>query len=394
MTLGGPIVRNKVWFFGSYRRVQRDQTFNNAPVPVDNRGNLWFIKGTTQLDEQPAAAGERPVRQGDAGERRHPRLGRAGADDRFDHRPVSAARRCKSTNPSAFGTLVKGGPLASFNYNWVVSSNKVFQFVGSFMFNKPNDYVPNGSAGADPDQGHSEQPDGNILGSLTTIAQEGGFGAIDTSHRSMIYLSPSMTVVSNRLGSHEFRGGADLYPNIANETINDRGAGRVLLPSARHDRQPGCAVRARHPAQPRRHVVDDREQGVRASLRRLLPGSLEADVEDLHQGRRAGREQQIFTRGSRESAGRAAGVGRADQHRRIEEFHQWVTMPNFGIAYNAETLGRVSRHGESRLRVARPGRRRWHVARAVRAGDRRVPRQPAHECDAQSDACPAVFRWA
>src|SRR5947207_7217722 len=48
-TLGGPIVRDRIWFFGSYRRVQRDQTFNNAPVPVGTRGNLWFLKGTTQL---------------------------------------------------------------------------------------------------------------------------------------------------------------------------------------------------------------------------------------------------------------------------------------------------------------------------------------------------------
>jgi len=34
----------------------------------------------------------------------------------------------------------------------------------------------------------------------------------------MTYLSPSMTVVANRFGAHEFRGGADLYPNISNET--------------------------------------------------------------------------------------------------------------------------------------------------------------------------------
>src|SRR5437773_1417319 len=45
----GPILRNKAWFFGAYRRVQQDQTFNNAPVPVERRGNLWFVKGTTQL---------------------------------------------------------------------------------------------------------------------------------------------------------------------------------------------------------------------------------------------------------------------------------------------------------------------------------------------------------
>src|SRR2546426_10443792 len=50
LTLGGPIVRNKIWFFGSYRRVQRDQTFNNAPVPVESRGNLWFVKLTGQIN--------------------------------------------------------------------------------------------------------------------------------------------------------------------------------------------------------------------------------------------------------------------------------------------------------------------------------------------------------
>src|SRR5260370_14968432 len=50
LTLGGPIMRDKIWFFGSYRRVQRDQTFNNAPVPVSSRGNLWFLKLTTQLN--------------------------------------------------------------------------------------------------------------------------------------------------------------------------------------------------------------------------------------------------------------------------------------------------------------------------------------------------------
>src|SRR5437773_872411 len=49
MTLGEPIVRNKLWFFGAYRRVQTDQTFGNAPVPVFRRGNLWFVKGTAQL---------------------------------------------------------------------------------------------------------------------------------------------------------------------------------------------------------------------------------------------------------------------------------------------------------------------------------------------------------
>jgi len=31
---GGPLVRNRVWLFGAYRRVQEDQTVNNAQVPL------------------------------------------------------------------------------------------------------------------------------------------------------------------------------------------------------------------------------------------------------------------------------------------------------------------------------------------------------------------------
>src|SRR5438067_6879395 len=49
LTLGGPIVRARIWFFSAYRHVQTDQTFNNAVVPVQHRGNLWFGKLTAQV---------------------------------------------------------------------------------------------------------------------------------------------------------------------------------------------------------------------------------------------------------------------------------------------------------------------------------------------------------
>ncbi|PYR43279.1 MAG: hypothetical protein DMF93_03550, partial [Acidobacteria bacterium] len=141
--------------------------------------------------------------------------------------------------PSALGTLIKGGPLASFNYNWVVSSTKVFQFVGSFMINKPNDLQPIDGQGLIPTKVIQTNPAGNILGSLTTTALEGGFGATDTSHRSMIYLSPSMTFfVKNKLGSHEFRAGGDLYPNIQNKTSSN------LAPVEFYFRPPGTTGNA------------------------------------------------------------------------------------------------------------------------------------------------------
>src|SRR5919199_4797169 len=49
LTLGGPIAPNRIWFFSAYRREQKKPTFNNAPVPVGRRGNLWFAKVTAQI---------------------------------------------------------------------------------------------------------------------------------------------------------------------------------------------------------------------------------------------------------------------------------------------------------------------------------------------------------
>ncbi len=156
MTLGGPIMRDKIWFFGSYRRVQRDQTFNNAPVPVSTRGNLWFLKGTTQLTnnqrlsvsiQYDKTTQENAVIRGSVAPGRSigsTTLGIGTGASTTNGPTMSIA------NPSAFGTLVKGGPLASFNYNWVMNSRQVFQFVGSMMFNKPNDYLPNGTQGLIP----------------------------------------------------------------------------------------------------------------------------------------------------------------------------------------------------------------------------------------------------
>src|SRR5262245_22678176 len=222
LTLGGPIARNKLWFFAAYRRVQTNQTFNNAQLPVQRRGNLWFMKATAQLPNnhrlQVSLQYDRTIQanaifRGTVGPNRNLGLLTSSTTTGL------GSATPQITAPSALGTLVKGGPLASFNYSWVVNSSKVFQFVGSFMINKPNDLQPNDGQALTPTKIIQSNPTGNILGNLTTTALEGGFGAIDTSHRSMIYLSPSMTFfVKDKLGQHEFRGGADLYPSIANKT--------------------------------------------------------------------------------------------------------------------------------------------------------------------------------
>jgi hypothetical protein len=149
-------------------------------VPVERRGNLWFAKVTTQIKTAHRLQVSLPVRPHRAGQRDLPRHGRAQPQSRPPHQSTTTGLGSATpqiTASSAFGTLVKGGPLASFNYNWVMSSSKVFQFVGSFMINKPNDLQPNQGQSLTATKIIQSNPTGNILGSLTTVALEGGFGA-------------------------------------------------------------------------------------------------------------------------------------------------------------------------------------------------------------------------
>jgi hypothetical protein len=341
LTLGGPVARDRAWFFAAYRRVQTNQTFNNTAVPVERRGNLWFTKLTTQLRNdhrlQVSWQYDRTV-QADAIFR-----GTVGPNRNLGLLTSSTSSGLGSSvpqivAPSALGTLVKGGPLASFNYNWVVSSSKVFQLVGSLMINKPNDLQPNEGQALTPTKIIQSNPAGNILGNLTTIAMEGGFGAIDTSHRSMTYVSPSMTFfVHDKLGSHEFRGGADLYPNIENRTSSN------LAPVEFYFRPPRTTGSA--------DVLFERDV-----LRGFDGGTnVRNDAYEHYYGAyfqdrwkpssrvavKAGvrvETTSIFTADRQKVLGAllpaALPTNPADR-----EFHQNVSMPNFGISFNADKWG-------------------------------------------------------
>jgi len=183
LTLGGPIKRDSIWFFTAFRRVQTDQTFNNTVVPVQRRGNLWFVKGTLQIARdhrlQVSLQYDRTI-QANAIFR-----GTVAPNRNLGLPTSSTSTGLGGATPqivasSAFGTLVKGGPLVSMNYNWVVTPTKVFQLVGSLMINKPNDLQPNDGQAIIPTKIIQTNAAGNILGSLTTSAIEGGFGGTDT----------------------------------------------------------------------------------------------------------------------------------------------------------------------------------------------------------------------
>lgn len=338
LTIGGPIARNRVWFFSAYRRVQRDQTVNNAPVPVLGRGNLWFAKVTAQLSSTQRLFASF---QWDRTIQTNAVVRGSGAPGRSLGSTTTglSSATMQQTSPSAFGTLIKGGPLVGFNYNWVISSSKLLQFVSSVMINKPNNNQPNDGAPLGVTKVIQSNGSGNIGAGLTTIAQEGSFGAIDTSRRSMVYFAPSITFFEpSRWGSHELRGGADIYPSIRNET------GSNVLPVELYYRPPNTTGQA--------DVLFERDtfrnlDGSGSTIANLAYEHVYAGYfqdrwkPSAHASIKVGMRVEtnsIFTRDRQKVLGAllpaALATNTADR-----EFHQTVFMPNFGVAYDTGRWG-------------------------------------------------------
>jgi hypothetical protein len=215
LTLGGPVVRDRIWFFGAYRRVQEDQTLNNAPVARERRGNQIYVKGTTELarDHRLSASFQYDKTRAGNAVMRSSGIGATSTTG-----GLSSATP-QQVAPGAFGDLITGGPLMGVNYTWVVRSNQLFQFVGSWMVNKPQNAEPSDSFSVTKVIQSNAAND--ISGSLTTIAQEGSLGVHDTSDRSMLYLYPSYSFAMKGLGLHDFKAGAELYPFLRNKTSRD-----------------------------------------------------------------------------------------------------------------------------------------------------------------------------
>ena len=214
-TLGGPIAKNRVWFFGAYRRVQEDQTVNNAQVALQRRGNQIYVKGTAEL-----GAGQRMSAsfQWDRTDAVNAVLRTTGTGAPSTTAGLSSATPALAT-PSAWGSLVTGGPLAGVNYTWVARSNLLLQFIGSYMVNKPQNSEPQGAIG--PSKVIQTNAAGNITGSLTTVAQDGNLGEVDISNRSMLYLYPSLSFPVSKWGTHDFKAGVELYPFLRNRQSRD-----------------------------------------------------------------------------------------------------------------------------------------------------------------------------
>lgn len=227
LTLGGPVMRDKAWFFGAYRRVQEDQTLNNAPVARERRGNQIYAKVTTQFNDSHRFSGSV---QYDKTRAKNALIRSSGLGATSAGGGLSSATP-QLVSPEAFGDLVTGGPMVGMNYTWVVRSNQLFQFIGSWMINKPQSSEPSNDFGVT--KVVQTNPANSIAGSLTTIGQEGSFGVVDDSDRSMLYLYPSYSFAVSRWGAHDFKAGLELYPFLRNETS------REIAPVEFYFRPPG-----------------------------------------------------------------------------------------------------------------------------------------------------------
>lgn len=330
-TLGGPVARNRVWFFGAYRRVQEDQTLNNAQVPLQRRGNQIFLKGTAQPNASQRVSASF---QWDRTNAINAVLRTSGTGAPSTTAGLSSATPALAA-PSAWGNLVTGGPLAGVNYTWVMKSNLLFQLIGSYMVNKPQNSEPPGSI--DASRVIQTNAAGNITGSLTTIAQEGNFGVIDVSNRSMLYLYPSLSFPVNKWGAHDFKAGVELYPFLRNRQS------REIAPIEFFYRPPGTTGSA--------DVLIERDtfrtNGSGATVNNYAYEHIYGGYfQDRWKPRsnvsiKAGvrvDSNAIFTQDRQAVLGNAFPAGfptvTADQ-----EFGQTTIAPNFGIAYDTVRWG-------------------------------------------------------
>jgi hypothetical protein len=330
-TIGGPIQRNRLWFFGAYRRLQEDQTLNNAQVPLQRRGNQIYVKGTADLGGQQRLQASFQWDRTDAA---NAVLRMNGTGTTSTTTGLSSATPALAA-PSAWGTLVTGGPMVGVNYTWVLRSNLLFQFIGSDMVNKPQNSAPQGAIGTS--RVIQTNAAGNIAGSLTTIAQEGDFGVIDTSNRSMLYLYPSLSFPLNKWGQHDFKTGVELYPFLRNRQSRD------IAPIEFYFRPPGTTGAS--------DVLFERDtfrtNGSGTAVDNYAYEHIYAGYfQDRWKPRpnisvKAGfriDSNAIFTQDRQKVLGNAFPPGfptvTADQ-----EFGQTTFAPNFGIAYDTQRLG-------------------------------------------------------
>lgn len=190
-TLGGPIARDKVWFFASYEDIDSELTPTNSPTTRDFEGQNYIGKITWQI-----APSWRAVVKASA-----------------DPAEIANANAARTRLPEATRLQEQGGEIYSADLSAVLPSDMLWDLQFGINRQELNSF---------PMSGDLNTP--GIQNDSTGIFSN-NFGNAQFSERDRDEVRTSLThFVDNLGGSHEFKGGLS-YDDLFFRTSNDLTGG-------------------------------------------------------------------------------------------------------------------------------------------------------------------------
>ncbi|HET7712681.1 MAG TPA: TonB-dependent receptor, partial [Thermoanaerobaculia bacterium] len=179
--LGGPIIRDQLWFFGSYRYLWEERgIFNVAAYREKIRSHEAYAK----LSYQP-------------GERHHLTY-TYQRDRRLDDPNFGTATFTFDATPQAYF----GGYMTGINWNYQVTSRSLLSVLASY-FDKPN--TTNGRNGDNPRIQYA-----NTAGSI--IRTDGNYDRDQTNEQTRPYINAAFNQNFTLAGSHDLKLSTEWYP--------------------------------------------------------------------------------------------------------------------------------------------------------------------------------------
>lgn len=213
-TLGGPIVRDKAWFFGSYRILNRDEKVFLANTDT-------FLRDITREDTQSYGKLSWQLTSKD-------RISGTYTDDPTDLLGSAEDTRLNTRNFNQ----TQGGSRYSVEYNRVFSSNLLLDLAGGVHNGEVSQFSP---IDAESNTAMFERPPGAPAIS-PFLSQLGGFGSNNISERdSEFYRGTIEGIFDTGFGSHTLKLGAEAEDHINfrdsnfinNQTLTSLGASYV-----------------------------------------------------------------------------------------------------------------------------------------------------------------------